>query len=166
MATLDVYGNKRLTVLSLSLLLITGALWEMSYVCVHYTGKRFATSLESGCIAVGYRVTDAHGWPEDVPWRGVDGFEVQGFYGWTTDVLPRVAMSGGLSFILLPLWIAFALFSLLPARSIFLERRLKTRLLNGLCGECGYDLRASSRRCPECGCATESLGKEDCDMGP
>jgi hypothetical protein len=37
----------------------------------------------------------------------------------------------------------------------------------GHCSNCGYDLTGNvSGVCPECGCATESLGKEDCDMGP
>jgi hypothetical protein len=42
---------------------------------------------------------------------------------------------------------------------IFLARRathrVNRRLAGGLCPNCGYDLRASKDRCPECGCAIE-----------
>jgi len=35
------------------------------------------------------------------------------------------------------------------------------------CPQCGYDLTGNvSGRCPECGCATKSLGKEECEVGP
>jgi len=41
------------------------------------------------------------------------------------------------------------------------------QLLRRECVECGYDLTGNvSGVCPECGCATKSLGKEECEVGP
>jgi hypothetical protein len=40
---------------------------------------------------------------------------------------------------------------------LMLERR-KKRIAQGLCINCGYDLRASAERCPECGLLTGHKG--------
>ena len=45
--------------------------------------------------------------------------------------------------------------SCLPA--IYWWRTPATRKVAGLCASCGYDLRASPRRCPECGAAVARL---------
>ena len=51
----------------------------------------------------------------------------------------------------IPLWMPIALFGFLFWRSFVpLYRRRKRKKL-GLCVKCGYDLRASKDRCPECG---------------
>jgi len=43
----------------------------------------------------------------------------------------------------------------------------KAPAMRGYCEECGYCLRGNvSGTCPECGCATKSLGKEECEVGP
>jgi hypothetical protein len=49
--------------------------------------------------------------------------------------------------ILWPCWSAALLFSALPA--VWVARR--RRYAAGHCAKCGYDLRASPERCPECG---------------
>lgn len=49
------------------------------------------------------------------------------------------------------LWLPCLVFGVLPMRSYLLSRRRHMREKHGLCLECGYDLRASRERCPECG---------------
>ena len=55
----------------------------------------------------------------------------------------------------IPYWIPTLITSFLPAMSLrrWIAHRLQTRRRRkaGLCPKCGYDLRASKDRCPECG---------------
>lgn len=51
----------------------------------------------------------------------------------------------------LPYWPFIALTAILPLRQFRRGRRAAYRLKHDLCTECGYDLRASTGRCPECG---------------
>jgi hypothetical protein len=58
---------------------------------------------------------------------------------------------------LIPLWVPIGLFALAPG--IWLRsavRRFRNR--NGFCRECGYDLRATPNRCPECGKVVVNVG--------
>jgi predicted amidophosphoribosyltransferase len=41
--------------------------------------------------------------------------------------------------------------ALLPLRWLIDKVRARKRVKQGLCVTCGYDLRASTGRCPECG---------------
>jgi hypothetical protein len=50
-----------------------------------------------------------------------------------------------------PLWPVFAATALLPAFWIWQKRVRQRRSLAGCCAACGYDLRATPDRCPECG---------------
>jgi hypothetical protein len=67
---------------------------------------------------------------------------------------PALAGPRGFS-LTMPDWFLCAITALLPAcETVAWMRRRSTaryRVRHGLCGRCGYDLRATQERCPECG---------------
>ena len=57
----------------------------------------------------------------------------------------------------IPCWCLIAIFGILPVAWLMRRRRQKSGTAHNRCLVCGYDLRASTERCPECG--TPILGK-------
>jgi hypothetical protein len=51
----------------------------------------------------------------------------------------------------LPYWFITLAFAVVPARSSLRAARRAWLTRHGRCGDCGYDLRATPERCPECG---------------
>jgi hypothetical protein len=70
-------------------------------------------------------------------WRRWLGFEFRRQSGWTT--------------LTLPLWSVAAMGLIAPARWVLRRRRDRRRRRDSRCVHCGYDLRATPGRCPECG---------------
>jgi hypothetical protein len=71
--------------------------------------------------------------------------------GWNRPVPgPRTGVWRG-TFVIVPYWMPAALFATAPAPWGIAYRRHRRRQRAGHCPTCGYDLRATPDRCPECG---------------
>jgi len=141
--------RKTVTIFSLIGLLLSLGLWGVSYWCVGYTSRSNLNSVvdvEDGwllcCGGVGRtsRIVQRY-----LP--NTAGFKAYGFDGFDTDWLPSLPIFGS-SRLDLPLWIPTIFFA---GMLVFVRTRHHSRRKLGLCVKCGYDLRGSGERCPECG---------------
>lgn len=169
---------------AVSLLLCLGsiALWIRSYKTsdwIEWVYRRhfYAASTARGAIALTYSyVTNAdkpHFAFESVQWPDMNAvyqsqyrrtvWNAMGFrYDNSVRNIYREAdgseSSGGKYQIQLPLYVLVFLFALAPLVYIVRFWRRRRRRGEGLCPVCGYDLRASPDRCPECGRAKSHGG--------
>ena len=65
--------------------------------------------------------------------------------------------------ILIPHWVFMVAAAILPTVWLGQEWKKLRRIRHGLCLTCGYDLRASKERCPECGTAIPSDSASGCE---
>ena len=83
-------------------------------------------------------------------------------FGWHSDYDARdpiTQIESSAWTILAPLWFVVLVLAILPSymlARVMRLRRERLRLARNFCPSCGYDLRASSLRCPECGAACKA----------
>ena len=71
-----------------------------------------------------------------------------------TMVTPMPGLTERLRTVVAPLWAGVVVFAAPPALLLRWRVRARRRARRGLCARCGYDLRESPARCPECGTAS------------
>ena len=155
-----------LSVLSLLLCLATLALWVRSYWRVDSVGYSKVSgvlwtwsSAESRAGRITLFQNSVHSDFVPAEFRGWQVFASTDYktplgpstffgFGTTADKLFYAQYGKGVYF---PHWFLALLFAILPALYLraFIRSRRVQRL--GLCRLCGYDLRATPERCPECG---------------
>jgi hypothetical protein len=152
-----------LTALSLLLCIATLSFWVRGYWAADYLaimvkGRIISFDSAKGRVALARWTTHSEvPYPlwSSAPASEADGDEVWRFerkgmgFGLVTDD-PAPFM---LRVVAVPDWLPVVLFALLPGWHLLRrrERLADRRTQLGLCPTCGYDLRATPTRCPECG---------------
>ncbi len=160
--------RKSLTILSLIGLLLSVGLWSASYWIFAYFNPQVSIHAFEGCVYL--RMWDQEQYDfatlksemNSFGFRSVsignNLFAVQTFQGWRTSFwLGEIVPSAAATTAAFPLWIPTLTFALLPAYALLPYHRRRKRKKLGLCLQCGYDLRGSSGRCPECGEAFDRI---------
>jgi hypothetical protein len=161
-----------LTALSLLLLVATAVLWVRSYRLVDYPKyqlDRGTAAMYSSRGGVRLSYATATELNPGLTWDRLKGLS---YYPLNDTAHPfwnrlGIGVDSGQSYasgntvasrywgITLPHWLIAAAMVLPPlARAVGCYRR-RRRSVPGLCTKCGYDLRATPDRCPECGQETE-----------
>lgn len=132
-----------------------------------YRGEEWQIALIDGCVFLEYGIyrlpPKERGWGRleficlaDGGWSCDSYFEYRFVEFWLQNIpleLPCWDVNHRYGYLLVPLWMPVGvLLAAMPLaiRPIhFVKRRARKR--RGQCSSCGYDLRGSSLRCPECG---------------
>ncbi len=137
--------HKTLTILSLIGLLLSVGAWGVSYWSPALRTRHLTLALTSGRLVVD-RYTYKGRIDPILPWKRFRGFETRWRPGFD-----KPFETVGYWSLFVPLWMATLLFAGASYTLVAPVHRRRERKKLGLCLKCGYDLRASKDRCPECG---------------
>ncbi|MCH8852189.1 MAG: hypothetical protein IID41_05995 [Planctomycetes bacterium] len=145
--------RRALTILSLIGLLLSVGLWGLSCWGISYKAQTgaFVTVIYGSLIIANH---DAPISADAAGWHSLGDFTFFTEMGWPAAF--RYPNFPGDWEVWMPLWIPTVVFGFSAAPlcwPVFLRRKRKKL---GLCLKCGYDLRASKERCPECGTEFET----------
>jgi hypothetical protein len=167
-----------LTVLSLVLLAAVAVLWVRSHRAgddIGYSGgaHRYYIRTAGGEMSLELMRYDSERFPSKFAWdihperngplygirRDTIGRRL-GFYAGTAQIASAAGIIGAVRTWMVPMWFPVAVTALVPALHIpaaWRSRRRRQRSQRRLCPACGYDLRATPDRCPECGQDTQDI---------
>ena len=126
---------------------------------LHLTSVRGGLYLANSTYPAGCIVSPAHRLPRQRVFNREFPYPVNGDPMGDPDVsvLGFASRSKGLTvpftpaYRRVPLWFVTALAGVLPATRVLSLALARVRVRRGLCAGCGYDLRETLERCPECG---------------
>jgi hypothetical protein len=130
---------------------------ERSWTALYLAGEApedLAGELAPGFLDIWLPTPSWSATADDFPGDGLFGFSVATSRAGVLPAVPDLE----LFYVTIPHWSAVAVFGLTGPWMLLSPRaRRARRRAKGFCAHCGYDLRASSDRCPECGAAIDRI---------
>ncbi|HEY7089011.1 MAG TPA: hypothetical protein VH518_13030 [Tepidisphaeraceae bacterium] len=167
-----------LSAVSLLLCVATVGLWVRSYWVFETLGH---WAVRSDQLAVANSLSNQRGscglqhvvLTSEQTWMGAIGYEEKRWRIQPADFLvstwcgfhfelgvPLGSVPGTKTIVFIPHWLLALVFAVCPSWWLLRERRRRAALRAvGRCKTCGYDLRATPDRCPECGTVAAGSGR-------